>query len=219
MSRIRKLGWGELAQAPAGPGVYAWYYEPEITDFDMDAALSSIHERLNAGDRVGAEAVVTALLNDHVMSYFRQDPYEVTLTGQLKPRHSGTVQHDQRVSPSLLQRLIDDPERLRPLRDVLATSAPYFASPIYVGMSDQLRSRLSRHRALIEKFRAQDFRRDSSDEEGQSEEAGFARRVVSRRISPDRLFVVVRETTAVTGLHVDAENLFNRMYYPILGRN
>jgi hypothetical protein len=217
--RIRKLGWSELAQAPPGAGVYAWYYEPEITDFDLEVALNSIRERLAANDRLGAETVVVDLLNDNVMSYFRHDPYDVMLSGPLKPRHAGTVQHEQRISPGLVHRILEEPERLRPLRDILASSAPYFASPIYVGMSDQLRSRLGRHRALIEKFRAQDFRRDPNDEAGQNEEAGFARRVVKRRIPPDRLFVMVRETAVVAGLHVDAENLFNRMYYPILGRN
>lgn len=219
MSRIRKLGWSELSQAPSGAGIYAWYYEPEITDFDLNAALAAVRARLGAKDRAGAEAIVGELLNENVMSYFRQDPYDVTLAGPLKPRHTGTVQHHQRVSPGLIQRILEDPDRLLPLRDVLASSAPYFASPIYVGMSDQLRVRLGRHRVLIERYRAQDFRREVSEAAGQTEEAGFARRVVSRRIPPERLFVMVRETAAVVGLAVDVENLFNRLYYPILGRN
>jgi hypothetical protein len=219
VSRIRKLGWVDLRQAPASPGVYAWYYEPEITDFDLEAALAAVRAHIALGDRVGAEAVVTALLSEHVMSYFRQDPFEVVLSGPLKPRHSGVAEHDQRLSPTLVQRLLDDPDRLRPLRDILAGSAPYFASPLYVGMSDNLQSRLARHRTLIERFRQEGFRRAPSDATGQTEEAGFARRVVSRRIPPDRLFVMVCEADQVEGLHIDAENLFNRMYYPILGRN
>lgn len=219
VSRICKLGWGDLRQAPAGPGVYAWYYEPEITDFDLDTALAAVRAHLTEGDRAGAEAVITALLSDHVMSYFRQDPYEVVLSGQLKPRHSGLAEHDQRLSPALVQRLLEDPDRLRPLRDILAGSAPYFASPLYVGMSDNLRSRLAQHRTLIEKFRAKDFRRATHETSAQNEEAGFARRVVRRKIPPDRLFAMICEADEVAGLHIDAENLFNRMYYPILGRN
>lgn len=219
VSRIRKLRWVDLQQAPASPGVYAWYYEPEITDFDLDAALIAIRERTAAGDRVGAEAVVNTLLSDHVMSYFRQDPFDVVLSGPLKPRHVGSAEHDQRLSPALVQRLLEDPDRLRPLRDILGGTAPYFASPLYVGMSDNLRSRLARHRTLIEKFRREGFRRAPADATGQSEEAGFARRVVGRRIPPDRLFVMTCETDQVVDLHLDLENLFNRMYYPILGRN
>ena len=219
MSRIRKLRWVDLQQAPPSPGVYAWYYEPEITDFDLDAALILIRERMGAGDRAGAEAAVTTLLSEHVMSYFRQDPFDVVLSGPLKPRHVGSAEHDQRLSPALVQRLLEDPDRLLPLRDILQGSAPYFASPLYVGMSDDLRTRLARHRTLIEKFRREGFRRAPSDAAVQSEEAGFARRVVDRRIPPDRLFVMICETDQVIGLHVDVENLFNRMYYPILGRN
>lgn len=216
---IRKLRWSELSQAPEGAGVYAWYYEPEITDFDLGVALSAIDQRLGVGDRPGAEAIVEALLNDNILSYFRQDPYEVMLSGPLKPRHLGRAAHEQKVSSGLVERVVDDPKRLRHLRDVLAASAPHFASPIYIGMSDGLRSRLARHRALIERFRAEDVRRDVLDDPSQPEEAGFARRVVRRRIPPDRLFVMVLETSAVEGLHVDAENILNRIYYPILGRN
>lgn len=219
VKRIRRLGWSELSQAPDGAGVYAWYYEPEITDFDLAVALDAIDERLSAGDRSGAEAVVESLLNENILSYFRQDAYEVVLSGPLKPRHLGRALHEQRVSSGLVERVVEDPQRLRHLRDVLAASAPHFASPIYIGMSDGLRTRLARHRALIEKFRAEDFRRDVGEDPSQPEEAGFARRIVRRRIPPDRLFVMICETSAVAGLHVDAENLLNRIYYPILGRN
>ena len=194
MSRTTKLRWTELAQAPASPGVYAWYYEPEITDFDLDTAILEIQKRTSAGDKLGAESVVTSLLNEHVLHYFRHDPYDVTLTGPLKPRHCGTVQHEQRVSTSLVQRILEQPERIRHLRDILATSAPYFASPIYVGMSENLKSRLKKHRALIEKFRAEDFWVNQSNEVDQDDEAGFARRIASRRIPPGRLFVIIRET-------------------------
>lgn len=219
MSKIAKLGWINLSQAPAVPGVYAWYYQPEITDFDLNTAVSDIQRLAGQGDREGAKAVVVALLNERIMSYFRQDPYEILLTGPLKPRHSGVAKHEQRLSPELVERLVNEPHRLRPLRDILAGSAPHFASPIYVGMSDNLRVRLLRHRTLIERYRQEDFRRSLEMVTGHSEDAGFARRVVSRKIPPDRLFAMICEADDVDGLHVDAENLLNRMYYPILGRN
>jgi hypothetical protein len=172
-----------------------------------------------AGDRSGAEAVISRLFNDNVLKYFLQDPYDVTLSGPLKPRHTGTVEHDQKISPGLVQRIIDDPARLNGLRDFLIGSAPYFASPIYIGMSDSLRTRLATHRSLIEKYRDQELRRGLIEDATTNEDAGFARRVVTRRIPPDNLFVMVLETASVNGLHVDLENLLNRIYYPILGRN
>ncbi len=219
MIKIAKLGWSDLSQAPIAPGVYAWYYQPVITDYDLNSAVSEITRLVGQGNREGARDVVIALLNERVMSYFRQDPYEILLTGPLKPRHSGTAEHDQRISPELVERLVNEPHRLGPLRNILAASTPHFASPIYVGMSDNLRSRLLRHRNLIERYRKEDFRRSEEMLSGQSEEAGFARRVVRRKIPPERLFAMICEASDVEGLHVDAENLFNRMYYPILGRN
>lgn len=219
MNNIRKLSWSELGQAPVGPGVYAWYYEPQITQYDLNQAVGAVGDRMAAGDRAGAEAVINRLFNDNVLKYFHQNPYDVTLSGPLKPRYTGTVEHDQRISPGLVQRILDDPTRLTGLRDFLIGSAPYFASPIYIGMSDSLRTRLSTHRSLIEKYRDQELRRGLTDDTTVNEDAGFARRVVTRRIPPDNLFVMVLETSSVNGLHIDLENLLNRIYYPILGRN
>ena len=34
--------WHEIGDAPAAPGVYAWYYTPEITVFDLDRITSEI---------------------------------------------------------------------------------------------------------------------------------------------------------------------------------
>lgn len=219
MVQVNRLNWSQLTQAPNTAGVYAWYFRPQITEFDLERAISEIHSFIEANQTESAKAVVRTLLNENVMSYYRQDPYDMVLTGPLKPRHTGTAFHDQQVSDSLVIRILENPERLRPLREFLANSAPDFASPLYVGMSDQLRTRLWRHRTLIEKYRAFGFRRDSADESEKSEDSGFARRIVDRKIPPDSLFVQFYETDALSGLHVDAENLLNRIYYPILGRN
>lgn len=222
MNQIQRLGWGSLGRAPSGPGVYAWYLEPEITNFDLDTLIMDIGDRLRADDRAGAEAAVERLLSEKVMRPFRQDPYLVSMTGQLKPPHSGLAHHDQRVSKSLVSRIVEEPLRLRSLRDFLTASAPNFASPLYIGMSDHLRGRLSTHRSLIERFRecrAHGPLSPPSSAVEQTEEAGFARRVVDRGIAPTRLFVMVCETTELAGLHVDAENILNRLYFPILGRN
>jgi hypothetical protein len=34
--------WHEIGDVPAAPGVYAWYYNPEITAFDLDQITCSI---------------------------------------------------------------------------------------------------------------------------------------------------------------------------------
>jgi hypothetical protein len=213
------LRWGELHHAPPGPGIYSWYYTPTITDFDLQQAISEIHSRKEAGDTAGALSTVKELLRSQVLAYFRQDDYSISLVGPLKAPHYGAAVHHQEPSESLIRRIADDPERLYPLREVLRATTPYFASPLYVGMSDSLKGRLQTHKLLIQKLR--DAGLSATDiSTAQPEDAGFARRIVARRIPPDHLIVAYCEIPAVhPDLHTDAENLLNRMFYPVLGRN
>jgi hypothetical protein len=208
-----------LHEAPAAPGIYAWYYEPLIGDFDIDHTIAATKERLAEGDQVGAQREIETLLIERVLSHFRHDSFDIVLSGPLKPRHAGLAEHVQRVSPSLLKRLVENPDRLKALRDLIARSAPYFSSPLYIGTADNLRIRLGDHRKFIEKFRSKEFHSNETDPPSGDEVAGFARRVVSRKISPDQLFVMVCEIAGTDKLHVDAENFLNRLYHPILGRN
>jgi hypothetical protein len=215
---IQQLPWNRIHDAAPRAGIYSWYYEPYIGDHDLNKTIADVLELRNRNDMSTATRLLRTFLQQNLLSYFRQDPYQVELKGPLKPRHVGSADHDQDVSSSVIERLLEDPERLRPLRDVLRQSTPYFASPLYVGMSDCLRTRLLRHKHLIRQFRSQSGP-TNQDTSFADEEAGFAHRVVRRRIPPDRLFVVTCEIPSVSNLNVDAENLLNRMFYPILGRN
>jgi len=210
---IQKHLWADLGDAPEASGVYAWYYSPEITDFDLNQTIAAAH---SASDRFDGERVVKAMLDKRIFQYFREEPYNAELSGQLKPSYSGTIEHDASVSHSLVSRLAAEPERLRAIRGVLALSAPMFASPLYIGMATVLRSRLARHRELIEKYRS------SVPRDGQtskSSDAGFAWQVAKRKIPPERLFVFTCSIAGDEGTAVDVENILNRICYPILGRN
>ena len=90
-----------------------------------------------------------------------------------------------------------------------------FASPIYLGMSDNLRNRLAGHKALIERYRSPNMRRGRPG----TADAGFAWQVAQRRIPPERLFVYTCVTESGSGIELDLENVLNRIFYPILGRN
>ena len=214
--KIQKHLWADLASAPASPGVYAWYYSPLITDYDLDAAIFDIQTKRDES-RTEAEFSAKTLLEDRIFKQFREEPYKAVVQGPLKPTYSGSLEHAFEVSPGLISRVVDDPERLRSLRDILDLSAPMFASPLYIGMSINLRTRLSRHKSLIEKYRVSSLNeippKNGSD-------AGFAWQIAKRQMPPDRLFVFTcaignnDEDTAI-----DIENVLNRLYYPILGRN
>ena len=213
---IQKHLWSDLTSAPASPGVYAWYYQPDITDFDLNKTITDI-VALREIDRAGAEKVVRDTLHDRLFRYFREDPYQAIVEGPLKPTYRGALQHAFEVSSGLVARIVEHPDRLRSIRNILKGSAPIFASPLYIGMSSNLRSRLGTHKMLIEKYR---LTRMKEVQQPRESDAGFAWQVAKREISPDRLFVFTYVTQPEDEtLATDVENILNRLFYPILGRN
>jgi len=213
---IQKHLWADLSSAPAAPGVYAWYYQPEISDFDLNGAIANILA-LRETNRLDCERYIFEILQDRLFRYFREDPYQAIVEGPLKPIYRGALEHSFVVSSDLVTRLVEQPERLRSIRDILKSSAPIFASPLYIGMSSNLRTRLGTHKMLIEKYR---LHRLKELPQPRKSDAGFAWQVAKREISPDRLFVFSYLTqTNDESLATDVENILNRLFYPILGRN
>jgi len=208
--------WYEIGDVPAEPGVYAWYYTPEITTHDLDRVTSTVKAlKASAGVAAAKEAVRT-FLNESVFRYFQEQPYSAQLSGPLKPTYEGCIEHAPTLSDTLLDRIIEEPARLATIRTVLETSAPDFASPIYIGMSRELGVRLKKHKSLIEKYGELPNRGATVDEK---RDQSFAREVRARTIPPSRLFVVARVIGGPPGIYVDIENILNRIHYPLLGRN
>lgn len=208
--------WHEIGDVPAQPGVYAWYYTPEITSFDLEHVMAEVESLKTCDSLVSAKNAVRTFLDDSVFRYFREQPYSAQLRGPLKPRYEGRIEHVPTLSESLLDRIVEEPARLATIREVLETSAPLFASPIYIGMAEKLRFRLKRHKTLIEKYgELPDLGSSEEDQRDQS----FAREIRTRNIPPSRLFVVARVISGPSGSYVDIENILNRIHYPLLGRN
>ena len=210
------FSWHEIGDVPAAPGVYAWYYTPEITGFDLDQITAHIATLKDRDDTSAAKDALRAFLDEAVFRYFREQPYSAQLRGALKPRYEGQIEHRPTLSESLLERIIEEPARLATIRSVLEASTPDFASPIYIGMSERLRTRLSRHKSLIEKYG--ELPGPGSSEEEQRDHS-FAKEVRARSIPPSRLFVVATVISGPPGTYVDIENILNRIHYPLLGRN
>lgn len=208
--------WYDIGDVPAEPGIYAWYYSPEITARDLDEVKSRV-EALKASAQVAAaKEAIRTFLEEAVFQYFREQPYSAHLYGQLKPTYKGIIEHAPTVSETMLDRLVEEPARLETVRSVLETSAPNFASPIYIGMSDRLATRLKRHKWLIERYGEM---RSAGVTATELRDQSFAREVRSRKIPPSRLFVITHVITGPPGSYVDAENILNRIHYPLLGRN
>jgi hypothetical protein len=208
--------WHEIAEVPAEPGVYAWYYTPEITAFDLRRITSELEVVKSAQGTAAAKELVRAFLDKFVFRCFQEQPFSAYLSGPLKPRYEGQIEHRPTLSEGLLDRIVDDLRRLATIRTVLETSAPDFASPIYIGMSENLRARLGRHKSLIERYG--ELSTSVEAIEGQRDRS-FAREIRARNIPPSRLFVVTKIISGVAGSYVDIENILNRIHYPLLGRN
>lgn len=213
---MTRYSWYEIGDVPAEPGVYAWYYTPEITTNDLARITSEVEElKLSAGQAAAKDAI-RAFLENCVFRYFQELPYVAQLSGPLKPTYEGYIHHSPTLSDSLLDRIVENPARLATIRKVLEASAPDFASPIYIGMSKGLRTRLKGHKSLIEKYGELP---NIEAGPGEQRDHSFAREVRARNIPPTRLFVVTRVIDGPPGSYVDAENILNRIHFPLLGRN
>jgi hypothetical protein len=212
----RRLAWQELRSAPALPGIYAWYFQPSLTRFDLDVLLELLAETADAGKKARA---VQQFLKKHVLRHFEESPYQMQMTGALKATYSGTVSQHQSISSSLLERIVDDPMRLEALRRTLAYVAPEFMAPLYIGMAKRLQDRLSTHKTLIERLLEARPPLSSLAVSGETRDHSFALEVYRRELPTSALFVTILVTPDLGDIAVDAENLLNRINFPILGRN
>ena len=207
--------WEEISKIPHEPGIYSWYYSPEITEKDLSTATERVHTLVASDRKEEAREYISGFLEKFVFGYFKEDPYNVLISASLKPQYKGFIEHSFSSSHSLISRLIEEPERLSTIKEVLDQAAPYFASPIYIGMSDRVGARLMTHKGLIEQYRDQRISGDTA----QNKEYSFAQQVCVRNMPPTSLFVMVRFINSAQKVYVDAENILNRINYPILGRN
>jgi len=218
MNENNILDWSQLAKCPESPGVYAWYFRPELTDHDIENLISNLKK-----DESKSKKLIEDFLNERIFKYFKQKQYQVEISGQLKARYQGKMEHIQEPSSGLIERVQENPQRLLTIRTLLERSTPLFASPLYVGMSKNLKTRINQHCNFIKQLRdksSNSFLRIQQDFVLTEEEKSFAERVVDRELPPSRLFIayqVVEPTEE--NVYVDLENIINRIYYPTFGRN
>lgn len=216
---MNRLHWREIGQAPPSSGVYAWYYNVELAQFDIERLISSLSE---TDDPERASCLVKDFFERHVFGHFIEQPYTAVMRGPLKPTYEGTLAHRISLSGKLVDRIVEEPQRLYTVKSVLERSAPMFSSPLYIGMSSNLRTRLLRHKALIEKYSEYKVYNPDlavSDDSKDAADHSFAKEVVERQFVLTRLFVVTDVIEAESKNYVDIENILNRIHFPLLGRN
>ncbi len=216
--------WREIGNVPTAAGIYAWYMSPEITNSDIDSTIALIEQCRSEGRDSEALDSARQLLDKALFRYMKEDPYTARLSGPLKPTFVGELTHESAISDGLLRRVVANPARLRMIKRIVEGSAPDFSSPLYIGAASNLRTRLLRHKNLIEAADEpsclvfEDAENDA-DEHQFCRDKTFAERIRIRRIPPSRLFVVTQAVDGDIATHIDIENILNRLHFPLLGRN
>ncbi|UXI00773.1 hypothetical protein [Photobacterium sp. TY1-4] len=217
----KKYKWNNLSRVPEAEGVYAWYLPLKISSKDISILIDKVNKNKAEGLDTSAKQDIKEFIEGKILNFYNEEPYDVSLDGALKPKYKGKVQHIPTISDSLVQRLYDDPPRLIEIGQVLISTAPNFASPIYIGMAKNLKSRIRKHQSLIQKYASRDYialdGQSLSDEDRRDH--NFAARVVARGIPETNMFVFIQEISTEIDTYKDIENLLNRINYPVLGKN
>ncbi len=217
---LNSFAFDEVVQAPRTPGVYAWYFRSDISHKD----IQELGDRLLTLDSPAARRdAVRAFLNDNLFNPLAESPYEVTVSGPLKPKYEGLVEHKLAISDGLVSRIAEEPSRLLELDAMLRLAVPYFASPIYIGVAKvSLRRRLKNHRKLILKYRegihgvGAAALAESPDRQA---DHSFAYEVTHQRnLHPSLLSVYTLEMPIGSEIALDAEKVLNRLNFPLCGR-
>jgi len=216
--------FSEVAQAPNVPGVYAWYYRIELTDKDIATCVEEVE--LETSEEVRDE-IVRTFLDTHLFRYYKEVPYFVALSGQLKPRYEGVIDHHAEVSAGLIRRLAEAPANLYELKRTLRLAVPHFASPIYIGVATRLRERLMQHVRLIDSLQhlrasavsdLQPIPVGATSEEDRDHKFAYEVTMI-RGFRPSSLVVSTLELPVDDSIRYDLENILNRINYPLCGRN
>ncbi len=212
-SNSREYAWDELAAAPEEPGLYAWYLNPDLRVADLNSKSATI-------ENIGTLA-----------KQLRIPDMEVTADGHLSLQLSGHLNHkhvgheaDDAVSALIDDVLSTDGGR-RLFAQIFGAARPCFMSPLYIGVTINLRERIADHRIAIEREQQRAALGIGSEDMAVQ---SFARQVWIRQIPWRRLFVHVLplkslcdpSTTPDMQRRVAeaVETLLNRLFYPVLGR-
>lgn len=197
---------------PTSSGIYAWYYKPKIGKADVSNLTSELSSTSSISDK---RKLVSSFLNQRLFRFFSQPDYYVTANGPLMPKFSGSIQHIDQISNDLINKIVEDPNAIHLIRDILLELDINFLSPIYVGMAKNLSQRINIHKSLIESEKT-GYKLEGDFEE---RDRCFAERVAQRKMVETYLEVVVCGFDSKNNEHNLAENLVNRISYPVLGRN
>lgn len=207
--------WHEIEKVPQRPGIYSWYLKLHISQADIEDVVNQV-KVIKEESTDDAIKIIEVFIFKFILNPFKEEPYEVSIKGKLKPKYSGLVHNQQNeISETLIKKILDDPNILYNLVNIISDVSPYFNSPLYIGMAKNLKQRLYQHKSNIIKLKENNNEIDID----LKNDAGFARQVVGRNMNYANLFVHVAYCDTNNLDPNILENILNRINYPIFGRN
>lgn len=241
--RIRSYRCQDVDEAPEDVGLYAWYARldagPPDWNLDLQNGLDAGVPRFRSLLKRHSERFVPAPI-----ALTGRSPFSATWSGSLEsdvadlfnaleghaPDGGDPCDPDTTYRKRRAERLMEttaSPELREALVQTLAAATPFLTSPIYIGVTKHLRTRLGRHRAqLLEEAAA--LRKDPGRREALLKSSDFGARAAAAGFSASELVVwTVNLTQTLAGVtdrerqRVVAEAgewLLNRWHRPLLGR-
>lgn len=149
----RVLRGTELDLAPELPGIYAWYPRFGLHENDSKVRLDSQGTDMATTDIVKKLRQFTQYYATPTVELRGRGTYDLNWYGNVwrdtisNPVNEGDdVRLESRMAPTL-----KDSDDRRALIQTLAHATPVFASPLYIGVARDLRTRLANHREDYER--------------------------------------------------------------------
>jgi hypothetical protein len=230
------LSFCDIFEAPEQPGLYAWYALIGLGDADL-AQEEQTRTALQRQTTKYRPAPMEGEIKGNMGACWRGQLLDTSMDelssllqesdDELPQQDQGRTRRGKRLQSALTTLLTR-----QALIDTLEQAVPMFLPPLYVGMSENLNSRLQSHvaafRAISRNRKALvEYEDESSDSEDNDEISGasFAARAVSAGFKEDNLQVFILpfqncqnlDTSQIRDVIAGVEYLLNRWTKPSLG--
>jgi hypothetical protein len=221
----------DLALAPDSPGIYAWYAEVNLGPEDWRPRERDGVD-MAGSDLLRAVADFARVHQPNPIRLRGAGTYRLDWTGTLRRASIADAEHsDEGTSvQSRLEPLSSHPAVRHLLINLMRAASPVFASPLYIGVATNLRTRLAEHLKNYEEARALLKRTPGEAERLQFEGNAFGTRLAGTGLQLEHLHCWIipadlastpdAEAPSASSREVAeaAEWILQRTFLPPLGR-